>query len=88
MALHEPLAYDYKASRYCPRCIIETLISEREASPAARDAHCEDALTMIAEANAIDRFDESSFDASEFPKVCFRWQLPAGERCERCGEEL
>jgi len=31
----------------------------------------ENALDQIAEANAIDRYDESTYDSGEFPKVIF-----------------
>jgi len=77
-------AYTYKADIYCVDCIIEAMLMEREATPAARDMPVESALDQIAEANAIDRYDESTFDSYEFPKVVFSDQLH-GEHCGGCG---
>lgn len=65
------VAYTYKADVYTQRGIIERLIADGLAAPAARDMRAEDALTQIAEANAIDRFDEWTYDSGEFPKVIF-----------------
>lgn len=81
-------AYTYKAEIYCPACLIEQLIAEGEASPAARDMRVEDVLDQIAGANAIDREDEHTFDSDEFPKVVFGISLDDHERCGSCAGEL
>lgn len=67
--------YTYKAENYRPDQLIELLITEGVASPGARSLTVEEALDQIASANAIDRYDERSFDSSEFPKVIFVSQL-------------
>ena len=74
------VGYTYKAENYTPCGVIEAMIANREASPAARDMSVEDALDQIAEANCIDRTDESSFDSGEFPKVIFASDVEDGER--------
>lgn len=77
-------AYTYKADIYCVDCIIEVMLLGGEASPAARDMPVEEALDQIAEANATDRYNESTFDSDDFPKVVFSDQL-SGEHCGGCG---
>ncbi|MBM4570246.1 hypothetical protein GS896_27480 [Rhodococcus hoagii] len=67
--------YTYKAENYLPANLIEAMIADGSASPAARDMSVEDVLDQIAAANAIDRMDERSFDSSEFPKVIFESQI-------------
>lgn len=69
---YDVVGYDYNGRQLCAYCLIETLISVGEASPAARDMDTDDVLDQIAQANAIDRDDESSYDSDEFPKVIFR----------------
>ena len=79
--------YVYRADIYCPTCIIETMVAGGEASPAARDMSVEDALDQIADANAIDRYDEWSFDTDDFPKVIF--SIDDDDcYCGRCGKRL
>jgi len=80
-------AYTYHADIYCPTCVIETMLVNGEASPAARDMGAEAALDQIASANAIDRYDETTFDSDDFPKVVFPNMLD-GEQCGGCGEPL
>lgn len=67
----EVAAYAYRAEIYCPACIIAAMIVAGDASPAAREMPAEDVLDQCAEAAAIDRTDETSFDSAEFPKVAF-----------------
>lgn len=81
-------AYTYDGEILCPTCVIERMIERREASPAARDMGTEAALDQIAEANAIDRQDEHSFDSRDFPKVVFQSQIEDDTECDRCGKEL
>lgn len=82
------VGYTYSADQYCPEHIIEVLITNREASPAARDMNVEEALWWIASANAIDYDNPHSYDSDDFPKVIFRDQVDASERCGWCGEPL
>lgn len=75
MTATDIVGYTYRAENYMPANLIEVLIANGEASPAARDMNVEEVLNQIAGANAIDRMDEYSFDSSEFPKVIFDSQL-------------
>ncbi|MFZ2527652.1 MAG: hypothetical protein WAX14_08365 [Rhodococcus sp. (in: high G+C Gram-positive bacteria)] len=72
--------YTYKVENYSPAQLIEVLIAEGVASPGARGMAVEDVLDQIAGANAIDRYDERTFDSSEFPKVIFVSQLSEDDR--------
>lgn len=78
-ALTEPAAHMYRADIYTPRGLIERLIRYRLASPAGRDMSVEEVLDQVAKANVIDRYDESSFDSDEFPKVVFKDQMCDGD---------
>lgn len=80
-------AYTYRAEILCPTCVIEALIHDGLAAPAARDMNEERVLDQIAEANAIERYNEWSYDSDEFPKVVFEGSLQ-GEHCDSCGDEL
>lgn len=82
------VGYTYNAENLCPACVIETLIAQGEASPAARDMPTEDALEQIASANGIDRMDERSYDSGDFPKVIFSSQVEEGETCSNCHNEI
>lgn len=84
----EIAAYTYRAAVYCPACVAETMIATGDASPAARDMPTEDALDQCAQAAAIDRDDETSYDSDEFPKVVFLHQLADVATCDRCQSEL
>jgi hypothetical protein len=55
--------YSYAAEIWCPPCLIERLIREGRASPAARDMMPEDVLDQVAEASGIDRTQEWLFDS-------------------------
>jgi hypothetical protein len=81
-------AYLYRADLHCPACVIEAMIASRDASPAARDMPVEAVLDQCAEAMALDRCDETSFDSSEFPKVVLRVDIADGERRGACHNEL
>jgi hypothetical protein len=72
----------------CPRCLIETMVRAGELSPAARDMEPEDALDQHANALAIDRTDESSYDSDEFPKVVFYSPNLEGDTCGYCAGPL
>jgi len=84
----EIAAYTYRAETHCPACVIETMITDGDASPAARDMPTEDVLDQCAAASAIDRADESSFDSDEFPKVVFLHQVHDGATCDVCWSGL
>lgn len=79
--------YTYRADNYRPETLIDVMIGANELSPAARDMSVEDALDQHAAALAIDRYDEHSFDSSEFPKVIFWGQVDMAEDWEWLGED-
>jgi hypothetical protein len=82
------VGYDYRASRYCPTHLIEQLVADGDASPAAIDMNEEEVLDQIAGANGIDRRDERSFDSGDFPKVVLSVNTEGEDACETCGEVL
>lgn len=77
MAGSDVVGYTYKAENYRWPNLVEVLIREGRAAPAARDMAADDVLDQIVEAEAldIDRSDELTFDSDDFPKVIFRDQL-------------
>ena len=84
------VGYTYQADIYCPSCIIHELpTSEGEKFEGWELAEgvrmsTEDNLTEIAQAFGIDRFDESSYDSDDFPKVVFVGMVEEGDVCGRC----
>ena len=64
------------------------MITHRSASPAARDMNVEAVLNQCADAMAIDRSDETSFDSSEFPKPVFLDALDPDDCCAACHGSL
>ena len=81
-------AYIYWADLYCPACVMDAMITHRDASPAARDMTVEAVLDQCADAMAIDRGDETSFDSSELPKPVFLDSLDPDDRCAACHDSL
>ena len=69
--MNRPDAYVYLAAIYCPGCVIEAMIVQGDASPAARDMPPETVLDQCAYAMGIDRYDQATYDTDEFPKVAF-----------------
>lgn len=84
----EIAAYSYRAGLYCPVCVIEAMIADGIAAPAARDMATDDVLEQCAGALGIDRDDESSFDADEFPKPVHLDSLTDAATCDRCQAPL
>ena len=84
----ELAAYLYRAELYCPACIIEALIAARDASPAARDMPPETVLDQCADAMAIDRADETTYDSDEFPKVLHLDATTDDDTCGTCHQPL
>lgn len=82
------VGYTYQADNYCKVCTIQRMISQRKAAPAALELPAEEALDQIASANAIDRYDETTFDSGDFPKVIFRDSATDDETCGLCGKPL
>lgn len=81
-------AYTYRADLHCPCCLIEAMIATGDAAPAARNLPIETVLDQCADALAIDRSDETSFDSDEFPKPVLVDALGHEAICGRCSQEL
>lgn len=84
----EIAAYAYRAELRCPVCVVEALIATRVAAPAARDMPVAEVLDQCADAMAIERDDEASFDTDELPKRVLVAMLGPGDRCATCRRPL
>lgn len=90
------VAYTYKADTYCPTCIVEELRRRITGyGPFDWTLDAETVLDQVALANGIDRYEETTFDSDEFPKVVFRDALVAAidddshyNNCGGCHEEV
>lgn len=89
------VAYTFNADIYCPTCIIDILPTDDgkpfdgwAISPGADPMSTEENLDEIATAFGIDRYDETTFDSGDFPKVVFESMLDAAEYCGNCCEEI
>lgn len=74
------VAYAYRADLYCAACMVVQI-----GGTSANTDLMESALDHAAATLAIDRRDERSFDSDDFPKVVFRDQVQADDRCGGCG---
>lgn len=77
--------YTYNTDMFCEHCIAVGF--EREHGPSIFEG-AEAILDARATELGIDRYDESSFDSGEFPKVVFVSQLEDDECCGGCHELL
>jgi len=75
------VAYTYKADIVCPSCMLKAVPTPHPPTHSA-----ESALDIAATEIGIDRYDESTFDSNEFPKVLFRDQIADGDACCDCGQ--
>jgi len=82
--MYEITAYTFNADIWCVRCVERRFERDHGIAP----AHAEDMLDEYAEANGIDRMDESSFDSDDFPKVIFEIDLDGVEICGWCHNEI
>ena len=88
------VGYTFQADNYCSGCIIDQLPTgpgqpyDGWALVPGVFMPVEDNLDEIAYAFGIDRYDETSFDSEDFPKVIFSPQLEDTEHCGACGGEL
>jgi len=67
------IGYTYNADNFTPKALIQFMVQIRELSPAALDMSPEVALNQLADAYAIDRNNEFSFDSEDFPKVILKF---------------
>lgn len=87
-------AYAFRAELLCAACVIPALpTGEGEPYDGWKLAPTvnmttEANLDEVAMAFGIDRYDESSYDSDEFPKVVFGSDLADGEHCGACGTDL
>ena len=88
------IAYTYRADIYCNSCIVDMLPTgddEQFDGWALADGvamSTEANLDEIASAFGIDRYDESTFDSGDFPKVVFSHQTDGSEYCGACHGEI
>ena len=82
--MNEITAYTFNADIWCVGCVEEHFERSHGIAPAT----AEDMLDEYAEANGIDRMDESSFDSDDFPKVIFDIDLDGVEICGWCCNEI
>lgn len=73
------VGYMYNADIWTPAGIIELGIRDGWLAPAARDMDAEEVLDQAHHQFGIDRYDECSYDSSEFPKVVFRASVESDE---------
>lgn len=78
------VGYTFNAETLCAYCVA----SKFQKVPALAVAQVEVCLDGEAKFKGIDRYDESSFDSDEFPKVIFASDVEEHETCDECGEEL
>ncbi len=74
------VAYAFNADIYCPDCIIGAFNGNSD------DYDSETILGILASGLGIERYDEASFDSSEFPKVVFAHQVDDSDTCGSCSE--
>jgi hypothetical protein len=79
------VAYTYKASIYCPSCVVDEIQTRGDiigAYPAGFDT--EAWLDSASDIVGIDRYNEWTFDSDNFPKIIFGDQIEEDEYCCRC----
>jgi hypothetical protein len=74
--------YMFQADIVCPDCVVGAYNGN------SNDYDAETMLGILAGNLGIERYDESSFDSDEFPKVVFVDNITEGDVCGECGEEL
>ncbi len=87
-ATTDVVGYAYKADTYCPHCLVTAMDGRGLWTPPdGGNEYLEEMLSRTSVSLGIDRFDESSYDSGDFPKVIFRDQA-ADDRCSECGARL
>jgi hypothetical protein len=81
--MYEITAYTFNADIWCVGCVETHFERNHGIAPAT----AEDMLDEYAEANGIDRDDESSFDSDDFPKVVLDIDADT-EICGQCHNEI
>lgn len=79
-------AFMYCAALWCGPCVIESLITQRKASPAARDMAPAEALAQIVESNGFTC--ESDYDSDDLPKGPYAdggGEADTPQHCDACG---
>lgn len=87
--------YMYRGDLYCPDHIVDTYRRDRRsgghqldsiAAPGTVDT--ETWLDERAAMRGINRYDETTFDSGQFPKIIFDDQVEETDCCAECGEPL
>lgn len=80
------VGYTYRAENWMPNAIVAQLttnpgnVHHKSASVPNAEAH----LDLLARIAHIDRYDESSYDSDDFPKVIFADSVEEGETFRDC----
>ena len=84
------IGYTYKTEITCPECTVDRVTNSPVLTiPYDLPNDPEEALDIIADANAIDAQDEYSFDSNDFPKVILSvMEIEPDEICAECEGEL
>lgn len=83
------LVYLYSAALWCGPCVIENLIANGKASPAARDMDPADALEQILSSNGFT--EEAEYDSDDLPKGPYGdggGEADSPQHCDGCGIHL
>lgn len=79
--------YQYDAAFWCPVCIIEVLIAQGKASPAAREIGPEVTIEQIQQADAASTMER--LDSDRYPQRLGAYSgLTERDVCDRCGQVL
>ena len=83
------VGYAYKATEYCPSCVIRTLLNEQGLEGHGLSHVNEDALDLMARFQGVNMGDETTYDSDDWPKVVLGYQAEDHESyCDRCHGSL
>ena len=87
---YDIVGYTFNAEILCPYCVAKMY----QKVPAITASQVEVCLDLEAKFQGIDRYDETTFDSNEFPKVVFADDVGGNcnecdtDHCSRCNERL
>lgn len=73
--------YTFQADNYCPSCALKVFLAGEGLEGHGLSYIVEEAFDLLARFRGINRYDEYSFDSSDFPKVI----LSVNDDDEYCG---
>ena len=79
--------YTYGPAIYCPECLVEELLGEGRAAPAAREMGAEEVIEQIVEVEALEY--PATHDSQVVPQRLGAYSgLTDEDTCDRCSEVL